>query len=79
MSAESVGGLAAAMADVLVPMGLTRQEAAAMTQQMLTTANAAAEVGAGGMYVSAQGDGSFTVTHANNAQADRTFDYTVTG
>lgn len=44
-----------------------------------TTANAAAEVGAGGMYVSAHGGGSFTITHANNAQADRTFRYVVTG
>lgn len=40
-----------------------------------TTANAAAEVGAGGMYVSARTNGSFTITHANNAQTDRTFLY----
>ncbi len=44
-----------------------------------TTANAAAEVGAGGMYVSAKADGSATITHANNAQADRTFDYVIMG
>lgn len=42
-----------------------------------TTANAAAEVGAGGFYVSAKADGSATLTHANNAQNDRTFDYMV--
>lgn len=42
-----------------------------------TTANAAAEIGAGGMYVSAKAKGSFTVTHANNAQTDRTFDYRI--
>jgi hypothetical protein len=40
---------------------------------MPTTANAAAEIGAGGLYVSAQAAGSATVTHANNAQTDRTF------
>lgn len=44
-----------------------------------TTANAAAEVGAGGFYVSAKGDGTFTLTHANNAQTDRDFDYTIGG
>ena len=46
---------------------------------MPTTANAAAEVGAGGMYVSARGAGTFTITHANNAQNDRTFAYSVQG
>ena len=40
-----------------------------------TTANAAAETGAGTMYVSARANGSFTITHANNAQTDRTFLY----
>jgi hypothetical protein len=43
------------------------------------TANAAAELGAGGMYVSAMALGSFTITHANNAQTDRTFDYSWSG
>jgi len=43
------------------------------------TANAAAELGAGGMYVSAKAIGSFTITHANNAQTDRTFDYSWSG
>jgi len=37
------------------------------------TANAAAEIGAGTLYVSARADGSATITHANNAQTDRTF------
>ena len=44
-----------------------------------TTANAAAELGAGTMYVSAKTGGSLTITHANNAQADRTFDYAIQG
>jgi len=38
-----------------------------------TTANAAAELGNGTLYISAVGKSSFTIVHANNAQADRTF------
>lgn len=41
------------------------------------TANAAAEVAAGGFYVSARAKGSATITHANNAQTDRDFTYKV--
>jgi hypothetical protein len=37
------------------------------------TANAAAAVG--GLYVSSRGAGTFTMTHANNAQTDKTFGY----
>ncbi len=44
-----------------------------------TTANAAAEVGNGTIYVSAVANGSFTLTHANNAQTDRTFGYVCIG
>lgn len=43
------------------------------------TANAAAEWGNGTMYVSAITRTTFTITHANNAQTDRTFDYDVRG
>tara|TARA_R110000868_G_scaffold104343_1_gene287373 strand:+ start:3711 stop:4064 length:354 start_codon:yes stop_codon:yes gene_type:complete len=45
------------------------------------TANAMAEYIAGGMYVATAGrvNGSFTITHANNAQTDRTFRYIITG
>lgn len=46
---------------------------------MPTTANAAAEVGAGGMYVGTVTAQSFTITHANNAQTDRTFTYAIQG
>ena len=47
---------------------------------MPTTANAAAEIGAGGMYVGTRtAETSFVITHANNAQADRTFAYVVIG
>lgn len=44
-----------------------------------TTANAAAEQGGGAMYLSARSKQSFTITHANNAQTDRTFIYIVIG
>lgn len=41
------------------------------------TANAAAALAT--TWISAIDQGSFTVTHANNAQVDRTFGYTVSG
>ena len=44
-----------------------------------TTANAAAEIGNGTLYVSSQGNETATLTHANNAQVDRTFKYAVLG
>ena len=43
------------------------------------TANAAAEIGNGTMYIGAVNNGAFVVTHANNAQADRTFLYVALG
>lgn len=43
------------------------------------TAHAAAELAAGGCYVSAVGKQQFTITHANNSQADRTFFYVCVG
>lgn len=46
---------------------------------MPQTANAAAEIGAGTMYVATQGKQTFTITHANNAQTDRTFRYCLLG
>lgn len=42
-----------------------------------TTANAATELAT--MYISTKANGSFIVTHANNANADRTFDYRILG
>lgn len=43
------------------------------------TAHAGAELAAGGCYVSATAAGEFTITHANNAQVDRTFFYRISG
>jgi len=44
-----------------------------------THANAAAEYGNGTIYISAKTVGQFTVTHANSATANRTFDYAIQG
>jgi hypothetical protein len=44
-----------------------------------STANASAEIGNGTMRLSAVANGSFTITHANNAQVDRTFYYVIQG
>lgn len=48
---------------------------------MPTTANAAAEFGAGSMYVSTRSiaNKTFTITHVNNAQTDRIFNYILIG
>lgn len=43
------------------------------------TAHAAAEIAAGGFYVSAVGNGSFSITHANNAFTDRTYNWACYG
>lgn len=46
-----------------------------------TTANAAAELGNGTLYMSETGrvNGSITITHANNAQTDRTYRICIIG
>ena len=46
---------------------------------MPLTANSASEQGNGTMFVSTRADGSFTITHANNSQADRQFGYIIIG
>lgn len=43
------------------------------------TAHAAAELAAGGCYVSSVGKQQFTIAHANNAQADRSFYWVALG
>lgn len=44
-----------------------------------TTAHASAEFGNGTIYISAVANKSFTITHASNTQADRTFLYALIG
>lgn len=46
---------------------------------MPTTANAAIELGNSTMYVSSTGKQTFTITHDNNSQTDRTFRYIIIG
>ena len=47
---------------------------------MPLTANAAAEVANGTIYIATQtASTSFVITHANNAQADRSFRYVIVG
>lgn len=46
---------------------------------MPLTANAAAEIAAGGMYVSSRDSETATITHANNAQTDRDFVFSLVG
>ncbi len=43
------------------------------------TANASAEWAGGAMYLSEVTKTTFTFTHANNSQTDRTFDYVIIG
>lgn len=43
------------------------------------SANAAAEVGNGTIYVSGVANGAFTITHANSAATGRTFLYAILG
>jgi hypothetical protein len=43
------------------------------------TAHAAAELGNGTIFVSMVTNGSFTLTHANNAQTDRSFGFVAIG
>lgn len=48
---------------------------------MPTTANAATELASGNMYVSARSvaDNQFTITHTNDANNDKTFNYIMVG
>lgn len=57
----------------------SKVSAASYIELMPATANAATEKAAGTMYVSTRNNGSFVITHANNAQTDRTFVYTHVG
>jgi hypothetical protein len=56
-----------------------RVTASSVILLMPMTANAAVELGDGMLFVSARDKGSFTLTHANNGQTDRWFDFAVIG
>lgn len=46
---------------------------------MPTTASAATEFGAGSLYITVNKQGTFDITHANTADADKTFSYVIFG
>lgn len=56
-----------------------RLSASSFIGVMPRTANAAAEIGAGTLYVSARANGSATLAHANNAQTDREYTLLIIG
>ena len=60
---------------------VTDRKVAASSRIFFTarTANAAAELASGNMYVSAVTGESFTITHTNSATTLRTFDYAIFG
>jgi uncharacterized membrane-anchored protein len=60
-------------------VALANANASAVPVFVPLTANAAAEMGAGTMYISARTVTGFVITHANNAQTDRTFGFVVMG
>lgn len=82
--AESINGLISGKLDVIGEVTLTASSTTTdvvdtqFESQMVPvfvalTANAAAALG--GLYVSARTNGGFTLTHASNAQTDKTFAY----
>jgi hypothetical protein len=56
-----------------------RASATSILLLMPLTASAAAAQAGGEMHVSARDNGSFTISHANTAQADRRFGYAIIG
>jgi len=56
-----------------------RATASSIVLLMPMTANAAAELGNGTLYIAARSKGSFTLAHANNVQTDREFGYALIG
>jgi hypothetical protein len=73
------GSVALAAGTTTTTVNDARATATSVVLLMPTTANAAVELGNGTLFVSARDKGSFTLTHANNAQIDRWFDFAVIG
>ena len=84
--AESINGLIDGRLDVVGSFTLTANAASTAVEDNLfesqqvpliiaTSAKAAAEIGAGTLYLSDRTKGSFTLTHANNGLTDRSFLY----
>jgi hypothetical protein len=83
---QLASGRSNATGNVTLRMGaattvVTDNNCAAGSTPLLTpmTANAAAEIGNGTLYVSAVANGSFTIAHANSSTTGRTFLYALQG
>jgi hypothetical protein len=84
--AQLAQGRSNAVGTVTLAVGVTHTTVAALTCAsgsviLLSpvTAHAASELAAGGCFVSAVGEQTFTIAHANSAQTDRTFGYVCLG
>lgn len=73
--------LATSTVSTTVVLALGRLGPDTVILPMPLTANAAAEIGAGTMWVSSRNvaTGKFVLTHASNTQADRTFNFIMVG
>lgn len=89
---QSVQGLMSGKSNNILDVTLTASQASTTVEDarltfssvllpMPRTANAAAEIGNGTMYVADSGrvNGEVTITHANNAQTDRDFYFVIVG
>lgn len=74
----TAGAGSTALTEATAP-GVSRVGPESIILPMPLTANAATELAAGTMYVSAQGNGSLTITHANAGSVDRSFRFVVLG
>ena len=75
----SVGTVALTASSATTALADTRIGVDSFIGFMPATANAAAEVGNGTLYVTNRTNGQATINHANNAQTDRDFVYVVLG
>lgn len=74
---RSTGSVTLTANDTTTTLNETRINPNSVILLMPTTANAAGAVAT--TYVSARGDKTATITHANNAQTDKTFAFVVLG
>ena len=76
---NAVGAVTLAVSAVSTTVTAKNCGAGSVVLLSALTANAAAELGNGTIFVSAVANGSFTLAHASNAQNDRTFGYVCLG
>jgi len=76
---NAVGSVTLAMGSATTTVTTSNCAAGSVPILVPASANAAAEVGNGTMYVSAVANGSFTIAHANSGTTGRTFLYAILG